>query len=231
MKKLIQVYSLPILIAPALTAFFTTWPPSASARGIAAIIANWIGIGLAIALIGSIGLLYRPNRLAGLSFGIILASLLWLAGVSESSAQNPCLKIPIGVAVCAPKGEWTARPNIGNSTYQFESKGEWFGQLVIDEAGRNKDVTASAAAELIKDNLTRNGATILVDGQSGNRDNRILVYSVNAKGIPMIFANTIKIGNSHTLQIVTFRIAQNLDVSDREAHLRFGKTIFIPADF
>jgi len=231
LKKFLLVYSFPILIGPVLIALLAEWPSTASMRGVTAITASWIGTGTAIAFIGSIGILYRPNRLVGLISGIIIASVLWFSGMSESTAENTCLTTPSGVSVCAPVGEWTARPSLNNSTHQFESKGEWFGQLVVDDAGRDKGMTAIAAAELIKSNLTANGATILIDGESSDGENRILVYTVDAKGIPMIFANTIKIGKTHTLQIVTFRIAQKLEASDREAHQRFGRAVSIPPDF
>lgn len=91
MKKFILVYSVPVLVEPIFIALLTNWPTGASMRGVIAIVADWIGNGLAIALIGSIGLLYRPNRFAGLIFGIALVSLLWLAGITESNAKAPSL--------------------------------------------------------------------------------------------------------------------------------------------
>lgn len=88
MRRILLVYSFPVLIAPIVLAILVNWPATINSRMFMAVLAEWIGQGIGVALIGSIGLVYRPNRFAGLIVGIAIASLAWLAGVTDSKAFN-----------------------------------------------------------------------------------------------------------------------------------------------
>lgn len=74
------LYAIPVLGYPALMYWTASWPPSATARGMLGWVSIWTGQGVAVALVGSLGLLYKPNRYGGLVAGLLLSAILMFMG-------------------------------------------------------------------------------------------------------------------------------------------------------
>ena len=77
--RVLALYAIPLVLVPAIRFFIVLWPIDGMALGKFLMLADWFGQSAIVVLLGSIGLLYKPNRDLGAAIGmcIVAAALIW----------------------------------------------------------------------------------------------------------------------------------------------------------
>lgn len=208
-------------------------PDTATAQGIAMVSAGSAGTAIAALGIGALGLLYKSNRFAGFVIGTLIALGLMFAG---ANAQTSCQFDGAGVKLCGVPDGWGAVAPQAHASAEFRRDDGFFAQLIIDAAGSDQGLTLSAASDAVirnmRDSVSGSNFELLMRGTNpGIRESEIIVYSAKLEGIPFIFANTVYVGQRETIQIITWRIAEELATEDRAAHLDFGRGLVLMPSF
>lgn len=206
---------------------------TATAQGISMVAADKAGTALAVLLIGALGMLYRPNRFAGFVVGTLVAASLMIAG---ARAQTACQFSGQNVRICGLSESWQPSVPQPHASAEFSRRDGFHAQLIIDAAGAAQGLTLTAAADTIVNHMRstvgEENFDLLVRGvNEGIRDSEILVYQARINGIPFIYANTVYVGRSETIQLVTWRISQELSADDRSAHLEVGRSLVLMPAF
>ncbi len=208
-------------------------PETATGYGIAIVSAGSAGTAIAALGIGALGLLNKRNRFAGFVVGTFIAMGLMFAG---ANAQTNCQFDGENVKLCSVPSDWQAVTPRAHASAEFRRNDGFFAQLIIDAAGSNQALTLSAAADAVtrnmQDSVGGGDFEVLMRGtNSGIRSSEIVVYRAQLEGIPFIFANTIYVGKNETIQMVTWRISDELTAEDRAAHLDFGRGLVLMPSF
>lgn len=208
-------------------------PNTATGYGIAMVSASSAGTAIAALGIGALGLLYKPNRFAGFVVGTLVAAALMFAG---ASAQTTCQFDGERVKLCGVPNAWHAAMPRAHASAEFTRNDGFFAQLIIDSAGSDQGLTLSAAADAVASNMQvyvgeQNFELLMRGTNTEIRDSEIIVYQARIEGIPFIYANTIYVGRNETIQMVTWRISEELTADDRSAHLDFGNGLVLMPSF
>lgn len=213
--------------------FLLGMPDTATGYGIAMVSAGSAGTAIAALMIGSLGLLYKPNRFAGFVVGTLVATALMFAG---ANAQTICQFDGGSVKLCEVPDGWHAATPRAHASAEFSRGDGFFAQLIIDSAGSDQGLMLAAAADAVVRNMQvsvgEQSFELLMRGtNTGIRDSEIIVYQARIEGIPFIYANTIYVGRNQTIQMVTWCISEELTVDDRSAHLDFGRGLVLMPSF
>lgn len=233
MKKYATFIGLIILMFVAGPYLLFGVPDTATVEGIAMVSAGSAGTAIAALGIGTLGLLYKANRFAGFVIGTLIALGLMFVG---ANAQTSCQFDGEGVKLCGVPDGWIAVTPRAHASAEFRRNDGFFAQLIIDAAGSDQGLTLSAASDAVvrnmRDSVGGSEFELLMRGASqGIRESEIIVYSAKFEGIPFIFANTVYVGQRETIQIITWRIAEELTAEDRAAHLDFGRGLVLMPGF
>ncbi len=181
----------------------------------------------------SLGLLSK--RLIALAVGI--AVTLSLIAV-DARAQQSCLQIGQSIRLCGIPAGWKQVQVHPQADAEFLRADGFSAQVIRDQAGQNQGVTLKDAANtIVQYGGTARGTefqnfVLLMRGTNQNiNDSEIIVYKVAILGIPYIFANTLYVGRNESIQLITWRIAKELTVEDRAAHLDFLQGLVIMPSF
>lgn len=233
MAKYFSFIGLTLLVFVAGTYFLLGVPNTATGYGLAMVSAGSAGTAIAALGIGSLGLLYKSNRFAGFVVGTLVAAALMFAG---ANAQTTCQFDGERVKLCDVPSGWNATVPRARASAEFGRGDGFFAQLIIDSAGSDQGLTLAAAANAVVRNMQsyvgeQNFVLLMRGTNTGIRDSEIVVYLARIDGIPFIYANTIYVGRSETIQMVTWRISAELTAEDRSAHLDFGRGLVLMPSF
>lgn len=208
-------------------------PETATTRGLLMVGAEYAGTGIAALLLGALGLLYKANRFSGFVVGTFVAIGLLAYG---ARAETICKLIGQSVRLCDVPAMWQEVQPQAHAEAEYRGSDGFFAQVILDSAGSNQGLTLATAADFVVANMQNTvGAdnfNLLMRGTNSDiRDSEIVVYQATIEGIPFVYANTIYVGQNETIQLVTWRIASELDVSDRSAHLDFGLGLVLMPSF
>ena len=208
-------------------------PETATGYGIAMVSVDSAGTAIAALGMGAIGLFYKRNRFAGFVVGTFIAIGFMFV---DSNAQTSCQFDGTNVKLCGVPSDWKAVAPRARAAAEFHRNDGFFAQLIIDAAGSDQAFTLSTAADEVIRNSQHSmgggGFEVLMRGKnSGIRSSEIVVYRAQLEGIPFIFANTIYVGKRETIQLVTWRISDELTDEDRAAHLDFGRGLVLMPKF
>lgn len=164
----------------------------------------------------------------------LLASVLLSTTSGQISAQVACDQISVHVSVCSDAINWNPTPPRGHAAAEFRGPNGFYGQIIIEQAGSDNGLTAANAVDVaLKHARNMNNGkqvNVLLRGKNSETFNReIVVFETMIEGIPFIFANSVTVGRTETVQIVTWRVNDTLAEEDRSRHIEFGNVVrFLP---
>lgn len=172
----------------------------------------------------------------GFVAGALICVVLMLVGQARPDPQQSCLPIRQSIRLCGIPASWKQVQAHPQAEAEFRRTDGFFAQVIWEPAGRNQGLTLKDAAnKIVQDAGTRaesNNFTLLMRGATQETiDSEIIVFKVEIGGIPFIFADTLLVGRNETVQILTWRIAQELSAEDRAAHLDFGQGLVLMPSF
>ncbi len=209
-------------------------------RGYLMIAAEYFGYSIPIILFGGLcALTCKPGvKRRGFFVGASICAILMLVGQARSDEQQSCLQIGQSIRLCGIPAGWKQVQVHPQAEAEFLRADGFSAQVIRDQAGQNQGVTLKDAANTIVQYVgTARGAefqnfVLLMRGTNQNiNDSEIIVYKVAILGIPYIFANTLYVGRNESIQLITWRIAKELTVEDRAAHLDFLQGLVIMPSF
>lgn len=233
MAKYIVFIALILLIFTAGPYLLFGVPETATAEGIAMVSAGSAGTAFAALAIGALGLFNKRNRFAGFVVVTFIAMGFMFAG---ANAQTNCQFDDASVKLCDVPVDWQAVTPRAHASAEFRRNDGFFAQLIIDAAGSNQGLALSTATDAViqnmQDSVGGGNFELLMRGTNdGIRSSEIVVYRAQLEGIPFIYANTIYVGQNETIQMITWRISDELMNEDRAAHLDFGRGLVLMPGF
>lgn len=151
-------------------------------------------------------------------------------------AQVSCDQIGASVRICGVSAAWRRTTLSPYAAIEYTKENEFHAQVISEPSGTRDGLSLSQVTEVLIDDMEsrvdRGSLEVLVRGRNaGIRQSEIIVSRVQLDGIPFIFANTVYVGKSQTIQIITWRIAKILGQADRRTHLEFGNYLALMPDF
>ena len=202
--------------------------------GYVATAAEYLGYSIPVLLIGGLcALMCKPGaKRRGFVVGASICVVLMLVGQARPDPQQSCLPIGQSIRLCGIATGWKQVQAHPQAEAEFRRADGFFAQIIREPAGRNRGLTLKDAANGIVQNAgtragSRNFALLMRGTNQEMVDSEIIVYKVEHEGIHFIFADTLYVGRDETVQVITWRIARELSVDDRAAHLDFGQGLVI----
>lgn len=151
-------------------------------------------------------------------------------------AAGTCTAFDQQVRICDLPSHWIPSIPQPHAAAEYSRSDGFFAQIVLDQAGTDQGLTLQAASDAILTQMASNPSVgsfkLLVQGTNTNwlNESEIMIYSASFQGVPFVFANTVFVGRSKSVQVITWRVAQTLETKDRDAHLDFGSgLVLMPA--
>lgn len=207
-------------------------------RDYVVITAEYLGYSIPILLVGGLfALVCKPGaKRGGFVIGASICIVLMLIGQTRPDPHQSCLPIGQSIRLCGIPSGWKQAQAHPHAEAEFRRTDGFFAQVIREPAGRNQGLTLKDAANGIVQNAgtragSRNFALLMRGTNHEMIDSEIIVYKVDLGGIPFIFAETLYVGQNETVQLITWRIARELSVEDRAAHLDFGQGLVLLSSF
>ncbi|MBS0565089.1 MAG: hypothetical protein JSR87_11625 [Proteobacteria bacterium] len=147
----------------------------------------------------------------------------------ENSFGNNCKAVSKAVSFCGEKLGWeksgTPSPEIA-AAYRHDAK--LYGQFVVEEFGRNDGSNIEAVKSLVLSGIEEKtgekpGVLAANADQLDGHPSETLVFVVRFKGLPVVFANTIVLTDTSTVQVQTYRIGETTySDAHRKLHEEFA---------
>lgn len=164
------------------------------------------------------------------------AIMLTLHHPHSTWAQASCETVGASVRICGVSQEWQRTSLSPYAAVEYVKRNEFHAQVISEPSGSRNGLSLSQVSEMLIDGMIdradRGSFEVLVRGTNqAIRDSEIIVSRAKLGSIPFIFSNTIYVGKSQTIQIITWRIARELTEVDRDTHLEFGSYLVLMPDF